>query len=64
MLFYNFVVVVGEELVCALTQLEPCLGLLRTWAIGYWAVPTQLPLCGQPLWLRHLAPGFLWWVGL
>ena len=25
MLFYNLVVVVGEELVCALTQLEPCL---------------------------------------
>jgi len=36
MLFYNMVVVAAEELLWSLTL--P--GLLRTWAVGHWAIPT------------------------
>ena len=36
MLFYNMVVFAAEELLWSLTL--P--GLLRTWAVGHWAIPT------------------------
>ena len=42
MLFYNLVVVVGEELVCALTQLEPC---LASWEPGPLDIGLYLPSC-------------------
>lgn len=36
MLFYNMVAVVAEELLWSLTLPS----LLRTWAVGHWAIPT------------------------